>query len=438
MRRLGLLVCGLVVSCASPPRSGPVVGGPWVLGPAPGPMAGAPPPGSSPPAPPARRYEVAVLPIRDDEIFRAERIALRDQLAARLVALDPRLTLVPREKVDAALRPVSKTGVPCANDTLDPEDAVKDQGWAYTSLLHVSGVRGASEELWVDVTQYDEQVANFAAPLAAGEPVSAYAGAIARLVPQEERAALLGALGGTPRVAVDGGSLTLCERTSMFQCDANTVAWSDQKAALTACFGDEDEAEEDLLFEVTAGRMTRCELSDVERPEAADSARETCLCNAMAGSSAVARAGGRRRLQMGYLAPSLLGYVRPEVLLSRLSPTLRHDERSHYPLDEERKKGKTPFVFLETAGREELSTSMGRCTPKGGEGYSVLALSIGEAGTVSGVTLVGASGKTEGDCAVKVAKRARFSCPTDGKPASAEVTVRWGAERKADAPLDER
>jgi hypothetical protein len=400
-----------------------------MFGPAPWPAPQAP---AAPPTPavavPKERVEVAVLPIEDDEVFRAERIALRDQLAARIVALAPNLTLVPRDKVDEALRPLSKSGKPCANPSVEPEEVVQDRGWAYTDIDTVFGSETKGAELWIKVLRWEREIAGFAGPFPSGDAAAAYATAFSRLVLQtEEWGGLLGALSGTPRVALDGGTLTACERQSLFQCAPTTAQWADQKAAFSTCFEGDDEGREELLFEVASGRMTRCELSAYERLEPATSAREACLCNAAAASSAMKAASGRRRLELNYLSPALVGYERPTAHFSRLSPAIRHHLGSYYPPEAEQKRGRVPVTYLETAGRREFETSLARCTPKGGAGYSTLTLSLTETGAVAEATLLGASGKKEGECAVSVARKARFTCPTDGKTAVADVTVRWGA-----------
>lgn len=422
-----LALAPLLVSCAAPPRSGPVVGGPWGMVPAPwpAPPTAAPAP---PPAAPKERVEVAVLPIEDDEVFRAERVALRDQLGARMVALAPHLTLVPRAAVDEALRPLSKSGKPCANPTVEPEKVVQDRGWAYTDIQTVFGSEAKGAELWIKVLRWEQEHAGFTAPFPNGDAAAAYASAFSRLVPQSEQwGGLLGALSGAPRVALDGGTLSACEKQSLFQCAPSTAQWADQKAAFSACFAGADEGREVLLFESQSDRMTRCELAAYERPEPAEAAREACLCNAAAASSALKAASGRRRLELAYLAPSLVGLPRPAVHFSRLSPSLRHRLGSYYPPEAEQKKGRVPLTYLETAGRWELETSLARCAPKGGAGHSTLTLSLTETGSVAEATLLGASGAKEGECAVNVARKARFTCPTDGKAALADVTVRWGA-----------
>ena len=171
----GALAAALLagVACAPSPPAYPAVY--WAPPPAqagfapypaqPPPTAPAqPPPAPAPPATPTERPKVAVLPIEEGSLFRAERAEVRQLLAARLASIAADVSILPLAEVDAKLRPISSTtGARCAFEGEPTRRRAEEQGWLTTNAFDVTSDRG--QELWVEILAWrGHQKALYIAP----------------------------------------------------------------------------------------------------------------------------------------------------------------------------------------------------------------------------------------------------------------------------------
>jgi len=387
------------------------------------------PPAAAPPTP-TERPRVAVLPLDDEELFRAERAALRSELAARLAVLAPDQEIVPLAEVDAKLRPVSrKTGHACAYAGVPLTRRAEDEGFAVTDILHVAGLpkEGRGEALWVTVGGRHRSTITFEAPWNSKlGRVDRYRAAFSALV-RNDGGGLLGGLGAYSdfKGALQEGPLVICERKSFFQCDPASIDWKDRAAEVTACFSGEDDVTTDLLLQGDAsGRY--CEIQNLDAREGREGAREACVCNALGGSSAFGKRPGRREVRVHYEAPDLAGKSRPELRVIESSTNL-HVEDGWHTL-RRMVDGKNQYRSvkrLEVENLDALAAPLARCALPLGS-VIVADLDIREDGNVqSGTIVTGAPDAEAKACLEKALARGAFECTDDGNNARVRVAIDW-------------
>lgn len=409
----------------------------------------APPPASPPAAPPAAqpappetapadRPKVAVLPIQDDRLFRAERAELRRALGNRLALLAPNHAILPLADVDAKLRPVSATtGARCAFQGEPPEKRAQDSGWLTTAVLHVSGSRGRGEELWVRITGWHN--ADLMTWLAPWDPkldlMNRYRAAIAALTPHED-ALGLGGLGvaGSDKGALQEGPITVCEARHFGACDATSSAWKDKAGELGACFANEDDAEAEVLIQGDAPPAL-CEMIDLNETEGPLAQREACLCRVLTGSSGMSAKPGRRAVRVRFEAPELAQKPRPELRVIEASTNLSSDADYHSIRTE--RDGKThyePMYRLVTDNIDALAAPLARCAMPGGQ-IVVAGIDVREDGAVAaGRVLSGLQKKPDIACVEKALGRGAFTCSQDGKAAKVKIAITWPEKAPTPAP----
>ena len=395
----------------------------------------APPPPPAAPAsaarPPEHRPRLAVLPIEDDELFRAERALLRFELAGQLVRLAPDHEILPLPEVDAKLRPVSRvTGHRCAFEGEPAVRRAQDEGWLTTEILHVAGLQnGPGEALWVELRGGPRDgVVTFEAPwnprLALGDR---YRAAFAALV-RTEGGGLLGGLAATGSLdgALREGSLTVCERRS-FACEGGSIDWRDRAAEIAACFAGEDDVAEDVLVQGDGGARW-CEIEDLHAADGRRGAREACLCRALAASAAMGKRPGRRTVRVRHEAPDLAGKQRPELRVIESSTNLHAEEDWHSMRSVVGGKEQYRSVQrLVVDNLDALAAPLARCAAPPGS-VIVADLEIREDGVpLGGKILSGAPAPELAACVEEALARGAFLCTDDGKPARVRVAMEWRA-----------
>jgi len=282
--------------------------------------------------PPADRPELAVLPIDDDDLYRAERAALRAELAGRLATLSSEFEVLALTEVDEKLREVSKkSGRRCAFQGTPARRRARDAGLLGTELMHVAGLPdGKGEALWVVVEGNGYGGATFEGPYGvASSPVERYRKAFAGLARIQDPG-LLGGLGasGDLRLAVRQGALTVCERTSAFQCDPRSVDWKDSTEAITACFAGAAEESRDMLVQGdSVGRY--CEMANLDDTIGREHDLEGCLCKAMSSSAAFTARPRRRSVRVRFEAADIAQRTRPELRVVESTTNLHAEEDWH-------------------------------------------------------------------------------------------------------------
>jgi hypothetical protein len=387
----------------------------------------APAPATATP-PPEQLHRLAVLPLQDDELFRAERAALRLELAGYLARLSPDHEIVPLADVDAKLRPVSRsTGHPCAFEDEPAERRAQEEGWRITRITHVAGIKGGSgEALWIDIAEHDYIPATFEAPWNRKLPiVDRYRAAFAALV-RGDGGGLVGGLGMTHDYrdgALHEGPVTLCERDS-FRC-AGSADWKDHAAELAACFAGGDEVWEELLVQGDAGGRW-CEIQNLDRKDSREGAREACLCKALAASSAMGQRPGRRTVAVHYEAPDLSGKPRPELRLVESSTNLVTEDEWHSMGTVVDGKPKYSSVRrLVTDNLDALAAPLARCSPPPGS-VVVADIDVREDGVPAGGRIVtGAPDSATARCLEQALGRGAFLCTDDGKQARLRIAIEW-------------
>lgn len=393
-------------------------------------MTTAPLPAASANKPPsADREKVAVLPLDDEELFRDERVSLRQLLASELAKRAPDFDVLPLAQVDAALRPATKSGALCAFVGSPLHRRARDQGWAPTDLIHVMGSQTTPEMLQVDIDGWTSKVSYAAVWQWKLPPMDRYRAAFASLAKDATESLLLGGLStrGSRENALVSGGLEVCETRDFGKCAPASQSFSDAAPALTKCFGAADADEVHVLFD-----GARCEIANMTSATGTDGQLETCLCAAI-GKSAGAKVGtGRRVLSLEFQAPDLVGKPRPALSVLEAPGNLfaDNDQRPVAHAD----GGKTTYTSLQRLAVDNLdglAAPLARC--KMAAGAVVIAeLTLAPTGAVSKVRLVAGAPakKTDARCLEAALAHGAFACTDDGKPATLRVAASWPYDRR--------
>ncbi|MDI1444094.1 hypothetical protein [Polyangium sp. 6x1] len=418
------------VSCAvQSPLQATIVSDPQVVAPQPRPPA----PAAALPQAPAHRPEVAVLPLEDDQLFRAERAALRAELAAHLARVAPDYLILAPAAIDSKLQPLSKkTGHRCAYEYESVSRRAHDEGWMTTDVMHVMGGRGGRDEvLWINLVSRGggDPGVTFEGPW---DPrlglVDRYRFAFASMVRRED----VGAVGGlgaraSEAAALREGPITLCEEKRYGSCDPGSADWKDRVAGLAACFSGDDEVSRDFLLQGDAGGRY-CEMENLDVRDGRDGAREACVCQALVGSAAMGKRPGRRTVRVRYEAPDLSGKQRPEIRVIEASTNLHAEDDWH--AIERAVEGKTqymPITRLVVENVDSLAAPLARCAAPAGS-VIVADLAVREDGVpVSGKVLSGTTDRELAECIEKNLGRGAFVCTNDGNSARVRVALEWRA-----------
>ncbi len=374
--------------------------------------------------PSADREKVAVLPLDDEELFRDERASLRQLLASELAKRATDLDVLPLAQVDAALRPVTKSGAMCAFAGSPLHRRARDQGWAPTDVIHVVGSQNKPEMLQVDIDGWTSKVSYAAVWQWKLPHVDRYRAAFASLGRDTAEALMLGELStrGNRKNALVNGGLSVCETRDFAKCAPATQSFSDAAPALAKCFGAADADEVHVLFDAA-----RCEIANMASATGTDGQLETCLCAAI-GKSAGAKAGtGRRVLSLEFQAADLLGKPRPALSVLEAPGNLfaESDQRSVAHTE----GGKTTYTSLQRLAVDNLDAleaPLARC--KLAPGAVVVAeLTLAPTGAVSKVQLVSgaAAKKTDARCLETAFSHGAFACTGDGKEATLRIAASW-------------
>ncbi len=391
---------------------------------------GAPPP-AVPTAAPAQaaapaakeRKKVAVLPLREDELFRAERAALRADLVTRVRVLLPGYDVVPVSEVDAALVGVSKAGARCASQNVPPLRRVRNKGWLGATLTQVSGYRDKPAELWLELHDQSGVELTFAGEWNRSlDLASRYRAAFASFGPPQNGMGLLGALAasGGAKGEITRGSLSLCEKASFFECSAETSAWTDAAPELSKCFTGSDAARETVLFE-----GSRCEITNLHDVSGDRGKTESCLCAALRKSKGASARPGRRRIAIGYEAPDIVGKPRP--VLRVIEERGLHSDQDW---DSERYEvsGKAKYRSwqrLTVDNLDSLKAPLARCAKKSG-GMLTAELEMDATGRVSKAqVLSGEKDKAVVACVEKALATGTFACPSSDEGATLRLAIRY-------------
>lgn len=376
---------------------------------------------------PANRPGLAVLPLDDEELFRAERAALRAELAAHLARLAPEYAIVPLAGVDATIRPVSRTtGNRCAFEGEPAARRARGKGWLTTDIVHVAGLAGGKgEALWVQLFEGERAaVTTFEAPWnpALGR-VDRYRAAFAGLV-RAEGGGLLGGLSGTGsgKDALREGPVTVCEHRFL-SCDPGSIDWKDRAGDLAACFAGEDDVARDVLVQGDAG-APRCEIENLDSTDGREGAREACLCRALVASAGMGRRPGRRTVRVHYEAPDLADKPRPELRVIEASTNLHatDDWRTTWRM-RDGKKQYDSVRRLAVDNLDALAAPLARCAVPAGS-VVVADIDVREDGAPVGAKVVSAApDRAVAACVEKALGRSAFTCTNDGKPARVRVAL---------------
>ncbi|MDC3960566.1 hypothetical protein [Polyangium jinanense] len=433
--RATLLTLGsalLGASCVvQSPLQATIVSDPQTAAPAPQPPAQA---AAQPPAS-AQRPEVAVIPIEDDRLFRAERAALRAELAAHLARVAPDYLILGPAMVDPKLRPVSqKTGHRCAYEGEPLSRRAHDEGWLTTDVIHVSGVAGGKgEELWVNILpRTGGPEVTFQAPWDRKLGiVDRYRAAFASLVRNDGAGGLIGGVAGllvwADSSALREGPLTLCEYQNFGRCDPGSIDWKDRAGSLAACFANDDDVTRDFLVQGDAGGRY-CEMENLDLRDGREGAREACVCQALVGSTAISKRPGRRTIRVRYEAPDLAGKPRPELRVIEASTNI-HVEDDWHSMDQvvDGKKRYTSVKRLVVDNVDSLQAPLARCAAPAGS-VIVVDLDIREDGVpAAGKVVVGTTDRELSACIERNLGRGTFTCTDDGSSARVRAALHWHA-----------
>jgi hypothetical protein len=395
----------------------------WVLPPTP-----ATPPAPAA-APTADRAEIAVFPIQDGVLFRAERAELRLLLASQLARLAPDHAILPLAEVDAKLRPVSKTtGARCAFDGEPAERRAREQGWTVTELMHVLGTQGKPEELWVQTHGWDDaESATWTALWDSRLDVAdRYRVAFFALTRQQDGGGLVGGIvtSGSNQGALREGPVTVCETKRWSAC-ADSSAWKDGAGGLAACFAGEDDVTTEVLVR-SDGPAPRCEIAQLDAAEGRWGQREACLCRALTASAAFRAKPGRRTVRVRFEAPDLAGKPRPELRVLEATTNLHAEDDRHVPrTGREVKAGGESVHRLVVDNVDALAAPLARCATPSNR-LAVADIDVQEHGAVSGARLVtDLASKDAAACVEKALGRAAFACTSDGKAAKVRIAAAW-------------
>ena len=429
MRISSLLpVAGVLLGAACTVHQGPlhstVVSDPQFAAAAP-----QPPPAAAPPAAPAERPEVAVLPIEDSRLFRAERVALRGELAAHLARVAPDHLILAPAMVDPKLAPVSrKTGHRCAYEGEPLARRAQDEGWMTTDVMHVGLGRDPGEVLWVRLlSRGSDPDVTFEGPWNPRlGPVDRYRAAFAALVRKEDAGAIGGLMArGSEQNALRDGAITICEDKPFGACDPGSIDWKDSISALGACFSGEDEVSRALLVQGDGGARY-CEIENLDAREGREAAREGCLCKALVGSAALGKRPGRRTIRVRYEAPELAGKVRPEIRVIEATTNL-HVEEDWHSMERvvQGKKQYDPIRRLVVDNVDAIAAPLARCVAPAGS-VIVADVQVREDGApTSGKVLSGTPDRELSACIEKALGRGAFQCTNDGNDARVRVALEW-------------
>ncbi|WP_218920253.1 hypothetical protein [Chondromyces crocatus] len=456
----------LVSACSSTPDPPPAHprtpwGSPWM--PAGGtsfPASGAPGAATAPLAsgspgtsagvvvPPRQREKVAVLPLDEDRLFRAERAELRQILAWRLATTAPDVEVLPLTEVDAKLRPVSpRTGARCAIGA-PLHRTLQNLGWITTEVTVIHGIADMDresdprpdEEVWIRLLGAKGHVPNafWAGRLNVALPLpDRYRAAFATLERKDEELALLGMLSARDREtgALREGSLRLCEPTGFGGCEPATAAWRDRLPELPICFSGQDDVVTEVLVSGD-GPMPRCERTGLDAPEGTAGQQEACICRALSASSAMRVRPGRRIVALHHEARDLVGKPRPRLRVVEADDNLFSQTAWDSNRTIQGGKGTSHAVrHLEVAGLDALAAPLARCAAPPGSVF-IADLELREDGSVSASRLVsGADGKQDAICIEAALQHGAFSCTDDGKAAQLRIAIAWpGTSPASPAP----
>ncbi|WP_170319759.1 hypothetical protein [Polyangium spumosum] len=409
------------------PLHSTVVSDPQMVAPAP--QAPQAPPEA--PAAPEHRPEVAVLPIEDSRLFRAERAALRAELAAHLARVAPDHTILAPAMVDPKLKPVSeKTGHRCAYEGEPLSRRAWDEGLMTTDVMHVGLGRGKGEVLWIRLlSRGNRDDVTFEGPW---DPklglVDRYRAAFASLVRKED-AGILGGLGarGSNVDALVEGPVTICEERLFGSCDPGSIDWKDSTRGVEACFAGEDEVTRDVLVQGDGGARY-CEFENLDAREGREGAREACVCQALVASAGMGKRPGRRTVRVRYEAPELAGKVRPEIRVVEATTNLHSDEDWHSM--EQVVAGKKQYRSvrrLVVDNVDALAAPLARCAAPAGS-VIVADIQVREDGApTAGKVVSGTSDRELVTCIERALGRGAFLCTGDGNDARVRVSLEWRA-----------
>jgi hypothetical protein len=367
---------------------------------------------------------LAVLPLRESLLFRAERGQLRIELAAIVARHATSHRVLPLADVDTQLRPRSKAGARCAFEHAPWEQKAKDENWRFTTITHVLGGRDTPEELWVEVRDRARTDLVLSALWNPKLPqVERYRSAFAAMAPKPGMAGILGGLGisGRRRDSVQAGELNLCETRDYFACSKNTAKLADVAPQMSTCFAGSDVANASLVLE-GAG----CEISGLDDIEGPEGQRERCLCKAVRSSSGFAPTSGRRRIMLSYEAADLAGKPRPELRIVETSTNMRPQVDWHpVTSNQDGKVTRTSVRRLAVDNVDALAAPLSRCAapPKS---LAVVELEVTESGQVGAATVLdGVGDKKLKSCIEAALRHGAFDCTDGGKPGRMRLTLAW-------------
>lgn len=386
-----------------------------------------PMPAASTNDPPA---SVAVFPIQERDLFRAERAELRGVLAVELAKRAPQWKVLPLPEVDAKLAPLSKKAhARCAFEEGSLAARAEREDWLRTNVYDVNFTDGRAAELWVEVMGADTREA-FTAPWGpAPDLMTRYKTAFASLV-HDDAAAMLGILGGGGTFEKAGNGVSVCEGNGL-ECLADSKAWFDQSASMGKCFEGTDHDDVELLLDPSAS-PAKCEITNLDDVGGVRGKRETCLCAAMRASQGLTRNKDRRHVSIAFDAPDLVGKPRPTVRVVEATTNLGSDRSWTHG------EGGIPAVYrLSVDGEEHLAGALARCAPPPGT-VNVVDMTLDETGRVAAVRAVlpGAStppavtkdpkaDNTPAACIDKALFAAAFACTDDGESAKVRLEIAW-------------
>lgn len=404
VRNVSLAIAATAIAGCATPCPPPAIPAPASPPPA---LAPAPAPAPTAAAPvPAEREKVAVLPLDDDELFRDERVVLRQLLAVEIARRAPDFEVLPLADVDAKL-----DASRCAYPGSPRARRARDQGWAPTSLTHVLGTPGKPEELWVDIDGWQSKTTFTALWDPRLTRVNRYRTAFSTLVRQPAAQGLLGGLGlsGNRKDSLVVGGLDICETQLFGTCVKRSQAFADVAPALSKCFAPADEASAEVLFE-----GARCELAG-----GSASPLEQCLCSAVEKSAGARAGSGRRTLSLDYQAADLVGKARPVLSVIEASNNLFVDK--DWRSVQSAGGGTSSWQRLVVDNLDAAAAPLARCKVPAGAVVTA-ELSVSGTGSVSSARILSGA---PSHCVEAALSHAAFACTDDGKSATLRLAARW-------------
>ena len=376
-------------------------------------------------APQGERDKIAVLPLDDDELFRAERLELRKVLAQALAQRLSQYDILPLDEVDTKLGSRAKTGAHCAFEAAPLARRATDAGWLSTSIMHILGSESEPERLSLEVGRERPELAFEVTWNAKLGPVERYRAAFVALTRADPVSGGLGLLTGNllaSKNAAMQGAFSVCEHHSFFDCTPESKAYLDQAAAFSRCFSGDDEASDELLFE-SGGR---CEIAGLNDAGAAGGKRESCLCAALRSSAGTRAKAGRRQLMLHFEAPDLVGKPRPELRVVESTINLEANQDWHSTgRSDNRETNLSPVYRLTVDNLDAARAPLARCSARPGS-VVIADLVVSESGAVERAhVIVSSSDERAASCIEKALTRAAFSCTSDGKRALLRLAVIW-------------